>query len=107
MNTATKTVKFNSAFWFHLFITVLAVFGWFMFTWWLMCIAYAIVMLQFAIFDRSPISKPLFELVNMGLKQLSIKDINVNGLFPKTLLLSTGRFIVIITVSEVVFPQTR
>lgn len=52
MDTATKTVKLNFAFWFHLFITILAVFGWFMFTWWLMIIAYAIVMIQFAIFDR-------------------------------------------------------
>jgi uncharacterized membrane protein len=42
----------NFAFWFHLLITVLAWIGPFLFSWYLMVLAYAIVIVQFLIFDR-------------------------------------------------------
>jgi hypothetical protein len=42
-----KTVKHNFSFWIHLFITILAWVGPFLFSWQLMIAAYTIVTLQF------------------------------------------------------------
>lgn len=42
----------NFAFWFHVFITFLALFGSFLFSWYLMITAYGLVLLQFLIFNR-------------------------------------------------------
>lgn len=42
----------NFSFWFHLFITILAWVGPFLFTWYLMLIAYGIVILQFMVFNK-------------------------------------------------------
>lgn len=47
----------NTAFWFHLFITLLAWIGPFLFSWYLMITAYGIVMLQFQIFGRCLLNK--------------------------------------------------
>lgn len=44
-------------FWFHLFITVLAWIGPFLFTWYLMITAYMIVLVQFMIFGRCLLNK--------------------------------------------------
>jgi len=49
--------KLNLAFWFHVFITLLAWIGPFLFSWQLMLLAYAIVMLQFAVFGRCLLNK--------------------------------------------------
>jgi hypothetical protein len=47
----------NFAFWFHLFITILAWVGPFLFSWYLMLTAYAIVSLQFIFFGRCLLNK--------------------------------------------------
>ncbi len=44
--------KHNFMFWFHLLITSLAWVGPFLFSWQIMCGAYAIILLQFAVFDK-------------------------------------------------------
>jgi len=42
----------NFSFWFHLFITILAWVGPFLFSWYLMVTAYLIVILQFMVFNK-------------------------------------------------------
>lgn len=42
----------NFSFWFHLFITILAWLGPFLFSWYLMVLAYGIVILQFMVFNK-------------------------------------------------------
>jgi hypothetical protein len=42
----------NFMFWFHLFITSLAWVGPFLFSWQIMVVAYAIILLQFLVFDK-------------------------------------------------------
>ena len=44
--------KHNFMFWFHVFITSLAWVGPFLFSWYLMLTAYAIILLQFLVFDK-------------------------------------------------------
>jgi len=92
----TTTVKLNFAFWFHLFITFLAVFGWFMFTWWLMAIAYTIVMLQFFVLDKCVLNGEhdlhghedetfysfLFESIGMNIPRKPLKLVVRNFLYP-------------------------
>lgn len=59
METSNKPLNtvLNLAFWFHLFITVLAWIGPFLFSWYLMLTAYAIVVIQFMIFGRCLLNK--------------------------------------------------
>lgn len=59
MATADKPVNsvLNLAFWFHLFITLLAWIGPFLFSWYWMLSAYAIVVIQFMIFGRCLLNK--------------------------------------------------
>lgn len=52
MQEETIHSKHNFAFWFHLVITILAWVGPFFFSWYLMLIAYAVVIIQFMVFDR-------------------------------------------------------
>ncbi len=47
----------NGAFWFHLFITALAWVGPFLFSWYLMVTAYALVVLQFIFLGRCVLNK--------------------------------------------------
>lgn len=89
-------VKLNFAFWFHLFITFLAVFGWFMFSWWLMAIAYTIVMLQFFVFDRCVLNAEhdlhgnedstfysfLFESIGLNIPRKPLKNFVRKFLYP-------------------------
>jgi uncharacterized membrane protein (DUF4010 family) len=42
----------NAMFWFHLILTILALTGPFLFSWYLMVPAYLIVLLQFAVFKK-------------------------------------------------------
>ncbi len=42
----------NFAFWFHVLLTLLALFGPFLFSWYLMVTAYGLVLIQFLIFNR-------------------------------------------------------
>lgn len=49
--------ELNFAFWFHLFITILAWIGPFLFSWYLMLSAYTIVVLQFLFFGRCLLNK--------------------------------------------------
>lgn len=44
--------KHNFMFWFHLLITSLAWVGPFLFSWQIMCVAYTIILLQFAVFNK-------------------------------------------------------
>ena len=44
--------KHNFMFWFHVFITSLAWVGPFLFSWYLMLTAYALILLQFLVFDK-------------------------------------------------------
>ncbi|WP_417590139.1 hypothetical protein [Owenweeksia hongkongensis] len=48
----TSDSSHNFSFWFHLFITILAWIGPFLFSWYLMVAAYLIVILQFMVFDK-------------------------------------------------------
>lgn len=50
--TNTKEGTINAAFWFHLFITILAWVGPFLITWKIMLPIYALVQLQFAVLGR-------------------------------------------------------
>ncbi len=52
MNSKAASTKINGIFWFHLFVTSLAWLGPFLFSWYLMVFAYAIVQLQYQVFDR-------------------------------------------------------
>lgn len=48
----TTDSSHNFSFWFHLFITILAWVGPFLFSWYLMLTAYGIVVVQFMIFNK-------------------------------------------------------
>ena len=50
MNTAG--VQHNASFWVHLFITLLAWVGPFLFTWWLLALAFAVVLLQYKVLNK-------------------------------------------------------
>ena len=52
MNTETASTEVNGMFWIHLFVTSLAWVGPFLFSWYLMLIAYTIVQLQYQVFNR-------------------------------------------------------
>lgn len=49
---STVSSNHNLSFWFHVLITILAWIGPFAFSWYLMVLAYGIVLLQFLIFGR-------------------------------------------------------
>lgn len=49
---STPDSSHNFSFWFHLFITILAWVGPFLFSWYLMLTAYLIVVLQFMVFNK-------------------------------------------------------
>lgn len=49
---STRDSVHNFSFWFHLFITVLAWVGPFLFSWYLMITAYLIVIVQFMVFNK-------------------------------------------------------
>lgn len=51
-SSTTSDTQLNTAFWFHVFITVLAWVGIFLFSWYLMVAAYLVVQIQFIVFDR-------------------------------------------------------
>jgi hypothetical protein len=52
-----KEGTINAAFWFHLFITMIAWFGPFLISWQIMLIVYAIVQLQFAVLGQCIVNK--------------------------------------------------
>jgi len=52
MNTKAASTEINSMFWMHLFVTSLAWVGPFLFSWYLMLIAYSLVQLQYQVFNR-------------------------------------------------------
>ena len=45
-------VQHNTTFWVHLFITLLAWVGPFLFTWWLLALAFAVVLLQYRVLNK-------------------------------------------------------
>lgn len=54
---SAKGSVLNTAFWFHLFITLLAWSGAFLFSWQLMVIAHLIVQMQFWVLGRCVVNK--------------------------------------------------
>ncbi len=57
MKAKLENSELNFAFWFHLFITLLAWIGPFLFSWYWMLSAYIIVILQFIFFKRCLLNK--------------------------------------------------
>ena len=52
MKSDTAHLELNGMFWVHLFVTALAWIGPFLFSWFLMIFAYALVQLQYLLFNR-------------------------------------------------------
>lgn len=57
MQEAKISTNYGFVFWFHLFITVLSWFAPFLFTWYLPVAVYALVLLQFAVFNRCVLNR--------------------------------------------------
>lgn len=57
LQSRQTTGSHNFSFWFHLFITILAWVGPFLFSWYLMLIAYGTVVLQFMVFNKCLLNK--------------------------------------------------
>ena len=57
MDREATSISMNGMFWFHLFVTALAWLGPFLFSWYLMLFAYALVQLQYQVFGRCLMNK--------------------------------------------------